>query len=794
MKPEYHTKVITLWITLLTITSVFSQSVPDKLLTRLDSCRRLGCEQEVTLQIAYAYQTESNLAKALEYFNLYNISAEKDTAVIQTVLNNRSLCAQGLGEWEQAASNLKMLLLYLKPGANSQRIAAIERLFELTAFGDRNYAAGIPYLKELASYYQKANDKGRLAQVYNNLGYAYRKLKDEPASQNYYQACYDLLTDPRVAMAHADKMKLHLNFGVLFTEKGDMNKALQQFEFALQHAKADKDILAQVSVLNYFAAYYLRLNQKKEAEAKLKESLAMLKTLESNLQVKQVMLRTYELQNELLLNQRRIAEFKASSAQLKALKDEIMRNEQAARKILYENLLLAERRERELIQQQREANLREEKMKRRMLEQEQQNQLAVIQQKELLLARQQRDYLLQQNKLKDVATTYAQLLREQAQNELLREREMQKAQLDSQRIAALKKDNEISQLLIKEQELQVANASKQRNFYLAVIALTTLGLLVVILLLQKIDIKRKILASQQKRIASQNAELVSKNNALQQLNSTLQEKQQILDQFQQKLVSQNDQLLKLNGSLEEKVQERTADLVKINRELMHRADQIEEFTRIISHNIRAPIARIMGIANIMNIQKEAHIETMWELKSKLVNSALEADQVLKDLNIILDVRNTLTEEYEVVVIEEVFDDVLAKLYPAIRKHEVLIHWRGKSEHRIFGLRRYLADVVHQLLSNAIKFKHPERQCIITITVFSEGNRVWFKVADNGTGFNMNAMRGKVFKMYQKFHPQKEGKGLGLYLAKNQLDAMKASIEVSAEEGVGATFQVSMIKA
>ncbi len=62
-------------------------------------------------------------------------------------------------------------------------------------------------------------------------------------------------------------------------------------------------------------------------------------------------------------------------------------------------------------------------------------------------------------------------------------------------------------------------------------------------------------------------------------------------------------------------------------------------------------------------------------------------------------------------------------------------------------------------------------------------------ADNGLGMDLNRYGDRLFGLYQRFHGNKEGKGLGLYMTRSQIIAMGGKIEVESEPGKGTTFKI-----
>jgi signal transduction histidine kinase len=98
----------------------------------------------------------------------------------------------------------------------------------------------------------------------------------------------------------------------------------------------------------------------------------------------------------------------------------------------------------------------------------------------------------------------------------------------------------------------------------------------------------------------------------------------------------------------------------------------------------------------------------------------------------------------------------------------------------------LRSVVYNLLSNALKYRHPDRRPQIRISCRDAGSHVVLEVQDNGLGLNTEN-NPKLFTMFQRFHDHVEGTGIGLYMVKKIMENAGGYISVESKVGVGATF-------
>lgn len=102
---------------------------------------------------------------------------------------------------------------------------------------------------------------------------------------------------------------------------------------------------------------------------------------------------------------------------------------------------------------------------------------------------------------------------------------------------------------------------------------------------------------------------------------------------------------------------------------------------------------------------------------------------------------------------------------------------------------YLESVLLNLLTNALNYSHTGRLPLIEITGRREAQQWVLIVKDNGIGIDMDKNREKLFGLYKTFSSNKQARGVGLFITRNQVEAMGGSIEVESTPGEGSTFKV-----
>src|SRR5690606_20168153 len=106
---------------------------------------------------------------------------------------------------------------------------------------------------------------------------------------------------------------------------------------------------------------------------------------------------------------------------------------------------------------------------------------------------------------------------------------------------------------------------------------------------------------------------------------------------------------------------------------------------------------------------------------------------------------------------------------------------------------YAESILHNFISNALKYRSTERQPKVEVRSWEEGEDIFLSVSDNGLGMDLKRVVDKLFGLYKTFHFHKQAKGMGLYLTKMQVEALGGDISVQSELGNGSTFTVCLPK-
>ena len=251
----------------------------------------------------------------------------------------------------------------------------------------------------------------------------------------------------------------------------------------------------------------------------------------------------------------------------------------------------------------------------------------------------------------------------------------------------------------------------------------------------------------------------------------------------------NALLEEYSKELKEQVDKRTQELVTSNIELVKQNIQLEQYGYIIAHNLRGPVARILGLSNLINHGFDPSKDA--EILTQLHTSAEELDTVIHDLNVILDIKKGLQNSYETLDLADRVEKVKNALRDKIAESNTTINYDFTLIKTCYCIPAYLDSIFYNLLSNAIKYKAADRDPIIAIKSSMDIGKIVLTIQDNGSGIDLEKQRKKIFNLYQRFHHNIEGKGLGLFLVKTQIEALHGNIEIESQPNKGTTFRISL---
>ena len=255
---------------------------------------------------------------------------------------------------------------------------------------------------------------------------------------------------------------------------------------------------------------------------------------------------------------------------------------------------------------------------------------------------------------------------------------------------------------------------------------------------------------------------------------------------------QYEATLDFNVRLRDEVEKATHELKKANQELKKLDAAKSEFISIASHQLRTPLTVIKGYISMM-LEGSFGALTPEEADSldKVYDSNERLIQLVENLlNISRIESGRLQFDYEVMQLEEIVDSVIEELLGNVKKKGLKLNYRkpAKPLPKIRIDEEKIRQVVMNLIDNAIKYT---KKGSLTVSLEAVGKKMRFCVSDSGIGINKEYLPN----LFKKFSRGKgisvihtEGTGLGLYVAREMVEAHKGKIWAESKgEGMGSKF-------
>ncbi len=231
--------------------------------------------------------------------------------------------------------------------------------------------------------------------------------------------------------------------------------------------------------------------------------------------------------------------------------------------------------------------------------------------------------------------------------------------------------------------------------------------------------------------------------------------------------------------------------VLANQQIVQQNNELQNFVRIISHNLRGPISNLLMLSKIYDWGKD---EVNDDIVRKIESTTEALDQTIKDLNFSLSLKNADKTQFKEIKLTSVMKDVGGLLSEEINKTKTIIKADFSNADAVFGLKSYIVNILYNLILNAINYSKENNVPVVQLSTDQTENSTILRVSDNGIGMELTPEKErKIFDMYGRLSGATEGKGLGLYLVKTQVEAMNGKIEVQSKKDIGTTFTIHFQK-
>lgn len=234
--------------------------------------------------------------------------------------------------------------------------------------------------------------------------------------------------------------------------------------------------------------------------------------------------------------------------------------------------------------------------------------------------------------------------------------------------------------------------------------------------------------------------------------------------------------------LEKERNQNLADLIKINQ-------NFKKLTYTATHDLRSPVNNLLSIFDLLDTTTVADPDTL-EYIQLIEMTALNLKETLNGYVALLDKNNEINEHLEQVDFKTTLQEVITSISALIDNSQAKIVSDFTALKDVKFNSANLKSIFLNLITNAIKYSKVDTLPEITIESKMVDDKKQLIINDNGVGFDMDAVKDKIFGLHQKFHEHADSKGIGLYLVHNHITSLGGTITVDSKQNHGTSFTIT----
>ncbi|UWX54766.1 PAS domain S-box protein [Maribacter litopenaei] len=258
---------------------------------------------------------------------------------------------------------------------------------------------------------------------------------------------------------------------------------------------------------------------------------------------------------------------------------------------------------------------------------------------------------------------------------------------------------------------------------------------------------------------------------------------------------------KLNGDLSHSIaqvlditsrieaEKKLKSLVEVTKE---QNESLLNFAHIVSHNLRSHSTNMTMLTKFLAQEKEE--EERQNLVGMLIDASDGLSETIYHLNEVVQAKTGALEKMQSVNLLKTLESIEKNIEVLLLEKNVIPIVDVAPTHFVMGVPAYIESIFFNLYTNALKYSSPNRKLEIKIKSQAVDNFLKVSFADNGLGIDLERFGDKIFGMYKTFHENKDAKGIGLFITKNQVVSMGGTVEVESSPDKGATFIITLKKA
>lgn len=258
------------------------------------------------------------------------------------------------------------------------------------------------------------------------------------------------------------------------------------------------------------------------------------------------------------------------------------------------------------------------------------------------------------------------------------------------------------------------------------------------------------------------------------------------------VVSENNKATSLRGVMINitKNKEIQRDLDTSFNLVLEQNKRLLNFSYIVSHNLRSHTSNISSLIDLIENAKDN--DEKEELIGLLKSVSNSLNDTMTNLNEVVNIQTNIKLSIEKINLHNYISNTIKVLSKQINENKITVNINISKDIEINYNPAYMESILYNIISNAIRYSHKERNSYVTLNFYQENEFKVLEISDNGIGIDLEKNKNKIFGMYKTFSNDKDSKGIGLFITKNQVDAIGGNITVESEPNIGTTFKIYIV--
>ncbi|WP_082832516.1 PAS domain-containing protein [Aquimarina aggregata] len=240
----------------------------------------------------------------------------------------------------------------------------------------------------------------------------------------------------------------------------------------------------------------------------------------------------------------------------------------------------------------------------------------------------------------------------------------------------------------------------------------------------------------------------------------------------------------------------TSDITKIKREqelksLLEVAEKqnkrLKNFAHIVSHNLKSHSGNFEMLLDLF-AQENPEMQDN-EIIQLFKTASDHLSKTIVHLNEVVLMNTSVKDNLTELNLRQAANKAIESVLAIAIENEVIINNNIDPKLNVLGVSAYLDSILLNFITNGIKYSTTKRNSYVTLSADLQDDYVVVNIEDNGLGIDLKRHRSKLFGMYKTFHNNKDARGIGLFITKNQVEAIGGKIEVYSTVDQGTTFKI-----